>query len=181
MTEERREFQAEVAKVLDIVIHSLYSNNEIFLRELISNASDACDKMRYALLVHPELVSQTEQFHISIIPDQKAGTLTIEDNGIGMNKEDLINHLGTIARSGSSEFMKNLTGDKQKDMALIGQFGVGFYASFMVADKVTVRTKKAGDETGWIWESEGAGSFTIREDKEAPFGTAVSLQFGFGI
>lgn len=175
MTEERREFQAEVAKVLDIVIHSLYSNNEIFLRELISNASDACDKMRYALLVHPELVSQTEQFHISIIPDQKAGTLTIEDNGIGMNKEDLINHLGTIARSGSSEFMKNLTGDKQKDMALIGQFGVGFYASFMVADKVTVRTKKAGDETGWIWESEGAGSFTIREDKEAPFGTAVSL------
>ncbi|MBO7258038.1 MAG: ATP-binding protein, partial [Alphaproteobacteria bacterium] len=119
-------FQAEVAKVLDIVIHSLYSNNEIFLRELISNASDACDKLRYALLTHPELAKETGAFKIILEPNDKEKTLTITDNGIGMNKDDLINHLGTIARSGSAEFIKSLTGDKQKDMALIGQFGVGF-------------------------------------------------------
>ncbi|MBQ7412804.1 MAG: molecular chaperone HtpG [Alphaproteobacteria bacterium] len=174
MSSETLEFKAEVAKVLDIVIHSLYSNHEIFLRELISNASDACDKLRYALLTHPELV-KNEGFKITIRPDSKAKTLTITDNGIGMNKEDLINHLGTIARSGSAEFMKNLTGDKQKDMALIGQFGVGFYASFMVADRVQVLTKKAGEATGWLWESTGAGSFTIKEDKNAPQGTAITL------
>ena len=174
MSSETIEFKAEVAKVLDIVIHSLYSNHEIFLRELISNASDACDKLRYALLTHPGLV-KNDGFKIVITPDSKARTLTVADNGIGMNKEDLINHLGTIARSGSAEFMKNLTGDKQKDMALIGQFGVGFYASFMVADRVQVRTKKAGDSTGWLWESTGAGSFTIKEDKDAPQGTAITL------
>lgn len=175
MAEEKMAFQAEVAKVLDIVIHSLYSNHEIFLRELISNASDACDKLRYALLVHPELVGKTEAFRIVITPDEKAGTLTITDNGIGMNREDLIHHLGTIARSGSADFMKNLTGDKQKDMALIGQFGVGFYASFMVAEKVVVHTRKAGDEAGWLWESDGAGSFVITEEKNLPIGTSVVL------
>ena len=174
MSEEKIEFQAEVAKVLDIVIHSLYSNHEIFLRELISNASDACDKLRYALLTHPDLTPNTA-FKITIIPDKKANTLTITDNGIGMNKDDLINHLGTIARSGSGEFMKALTGDKQKDMALIGQFGVGFYASFMVADKVQVQTRKAGDTSGWLWESDGLGSFTIKEDKKSPQGTSVIL------
>ncbi|MGN0919397.1 MAG: molecular chaperone HtpG [Alphaproteobacteria bacterium] len=175
MTEnsEKRAFKAEVAKVLDIVIHSLYSNKEIFLRELISNASDACDKLRYAQLVHPELKGGA--FRLTLIPDKKAGTLTITDNGIGMNKQDLIDHLGTIARSGSAEFLKSLSGDKQKDMVLIGQFGVGFYASFMVADKVMVRTHKAGEETGWLWESTGAGEFTITEDKEAPLGTSVIL------
>ena len=175
MAEEKMAFQAEVAKVLDIVIHSLYSNHEIFLRELISNASDACDKLRYALLVHPELVGKTEPFRIVLTPDEKAGTLTVTDNGIGMNREDLIHHLGTIARSGSADFMKNLTGDKQKDMALIGQFGVGFYASFMVAEKVIVRTRKAGDESGWMWESDGAGSFIITEEKDLPVGTSVEL------
>ena len=174
MAEEKIQFQAEVAKVLDIVIHSLYSNHEIFLRELISNASDACDKLRYALLTHPDLTPNTA-FKITITPDKKANTLTITDNGIGMNKEDLINHLGTIARSGSGEFMKTLTGDKQKDMALIGQFGVGFYASFMVADKVQVRTRKAGDKSGWLWESDGLGAFTIKEDNKAPQGTSVVL------
>ena len=168
-------FQAEVAKVLDIVIHSLYSNNEIFLRELISNASDACDKLRYALLTHPELAKETGAFKIILEPNAKEKTLTITDNGIGMNKDDLINHLGTIARSGSAEFIKSLTGDKQKDMALIGQFGVGFYSAFMVADKVSVRTKKAGDEQGWLWESDGAGSFTITPDDKAKFGTAITL------
>lgn len=167
-------FQAEVAKVLDIVIHSLYSNHEIFLRELISNASDACDKLRYAVLTHPDLASR-EPLTIKITPNDKEKTLTITDNGIGMNKDDLINHLGTIARSGSAEFMKNLTGDKQKDMALIGQFGVGFYASFMVADRVIVRTCKAGETTGWVWESDGTGSFSIREDKTANRGTAVTV------
>lgn len=174
MTAETMQFQAEVAKVLDIVIHSLYSNHEIFLRELISNASDACDKLRYALLTHPEL-AKNEGFKIVITPDKSTKTLTITDNGIGMNKDDLINHLGTIARSGSAEFIKTLSGDRQKDMALIGQFGVGFYASFMVADRVQVRTKKAGDTTGWLWESTGAGSFTIKEDPDAPQGTAITL------
>lgn len=174
MTEEKMPFKAEVAKVLDIVIHSLYSNKEIFLRELISNGADACDKLRYAGLMHPEL-ARKEGFRLTITPDKKAGTLTITDNGIGMNKQDLIDHLGTIARSGSAEFLKSLSGNKQKDMDIIGQFGVGFYASFMVANQVTVRTHKAGEDTGWLWESTGAGEFTIREDKEAPFGTSVTL------
>lgn len=175
MTEEKIEFKAEVNKVLDIVINSLYSNAEIFLRELISNASDACDKLRYALLVHPELAPQSQPFQITIIPDKSNHTLTITDNGIGMDKEDLINHLGTIARSGSAEFIRSLTGDKQKDMALIGQFGVGFYSVFMVADKVIVKTKKAGSEMGYIWESNGIDSFTIAEDKELPLGTSIIL------
>ena len=175
MTQEKIQFQAEVAKVLDIVIHSLYSEKEIFLRELISNGADACEKLRYAGLTHPELVGKNGEFRLTITPDKKAGTLTVTDNGIGMNHDDLVNHLGTIARSGSAEFFKSLSGDKQKDMALIGQFGVGFYASFMVADKVQVRTRKAGDETGWLWESEGAGSYTIEEDDKAPNGTSVIL------
>ena len=172
---ETLSFQAEVAKVLDIVIHSLYSNKEIFLRELISNAADACDKLRYAILTHPELATGTDGFKITVTPDKKAKTLTVTDNGIGMNHDDLVNHLGTIARSGSAEFIKSLSGDKQKDMALIGQFGVGFYASFMVANKVQVRTKKAGSDSGWLWESDGAGSFTITPDKDAPQGTSVIL------
>ncbi len=168
-------FQAQVAKVLDIVIHSLYSNKEIFLRELISNGADACEKLRYACLTHPELAHKNRGFRLTIIPDNKEKTLTITDNGIGMNRDDLINHLGTIARSGSAEFIQSLSGDKQKDMALIGQFGVGFYASFMVADKVQVRTKKAGEKSGWLWESKGAGEFTVSPDDKAEFGTAITL------
>ncbi len=176
MTKQTHEFQAEVAKVLDIVIHSLYSHSEVFLRELISNASDACDKLRYALLMHPELAANAKDgFKIKLIPDKKAKTLTVSDNGIGMNEEDLIKNLGTIAQSGSAEFLKNLTGDKEKDVALIGQFGVGFYASFMVADKVVVKTKKAGDTKGYVWESDGAGTFSITEDDSVPFGTQVIL------
>ena len=123
--------------------------------------------------MHPELKGGA--FRLTIVPDKKADTLTITDNGIGMNKQDLIDHLGTIARSGSAEFLKSLSGDKQKDIDIIGQFGVGFYASFMVADKVTVRTHKAGEDTGWLWESTGAGEFTIKEDKQAPLGTSVIL------
>lgn len=176
MTEKQKiEFKAEVSKVLDIVIHSLYSNSEIFLRELISNASDACDKLRYALLIHPDLSKEASAFKITLTPDTKSGTLTVGDNGIGMDKDDLINHLGTIARSGSAEFIKSLTGDKQKDMALIGQFGVGFYAAFMVADEVTVKTRKAGCETGYIWTSAGADSFTITPQDNLPVGTSVIL------
>ena len=171
---QKIQFKAEVAKVLDIVIHSLYSNKEIFLRELISNASDACDKLRYEQMLHPELASK-EGFKITVEPNKTLKTLTVTDNGIGMNREDLVNHLGTIARSGSGEFMKALSGDKQQDMALIGQFGVGFYASFMVADKVQVRTHKAGEDMGYLWESDGSGSFTITEDNDAPKGTSVIL------
>lgn len=173
--EEKVEFKAEVSKVLDIVIHSLYSNAEIFLRELVSNASDACDKLRYALLIHPELAPETEPTKITIEPNAKNDTLTITDTGIGMTKEDLINHLGTIARSGSAEFISALTGDKQKDMALIGQFGVGFYAAFMVADKVTVYTRKVGADSGYVWESTGTDSFTISADETLPIGTSVVL------
>lgn len=175
MKKQTIEFKAEVAKVLDIVIHSLYSNSEIFLRELVSNAADACDKLRYALLIHPELAGQIGEFKITLTADKKEKTLTVADNGIGMNQEDLINHLGTIARSGSAEFLKTLTGDKQKDMKLIGQFGVGFYASFMVAKKVVVISRKAGEEQGWEWVSDGVGSFTVEAHKDAPFGTSVIL------
>lgn len=173
MSTDKMAFQADVSKVLDIVVNSLYSHSEVFLRELISNAADACDKLRYAALTHPELGGRT--FHIVLTPDEAKHTLTITDNGIGMNKADLIAQLGTIAHSGSAEFVASLTGDKKKDINLIGQFGVGFYSAFMVADKVRVVTKKAGDKTGWRWESTGAGSFTIEEDATAPDGTAITL------
>ena len=141
MSEEKLSFQADVSKVLDIVVNSLYSHNEIFLRELISNAADACDKLRYAALTHPGL-AKGRSFQIDLIPNKEKHELTVQDNGIGMDKEDLIHHLGTIAHSGSAEFIRNLTGDSQKDINLIGQFGVGFYSAFMVADKVTVLTKR---------------------------------------
>ena len=138
--EEKIEFKAEVSKVLDIVIHSLYSNKEIFLRELISNASDASDKLRYALLLHPELAKQTGSFKILLEPNEKENTLTITDNGIGMNKDDLINHLGTIAKSGTADFVNNAK-DNGSVVDLIGKFGVGFYSAFMVARKVEIVTK----------------------------------------
>lgn len=175
MTQEKHEFQAQVSQVLDIVVNALYSHSEIFLRELISNASDACDKLRYTALTHPDLMKGHGAFQIELIPDKNNKTLTVKDNGIGMNKEDLIEDLGTIAKSGSAEFAKHLTGDAKKDMTLIGQFGVGFYAAFMVADKVEVLSKKAGDTTGWHWSSDGKGSFVIEEDKNAPTGTSVIL------
>jgi len=175
MAEEKREFQAEVAKLLDIVVHSLYSNKEIFLRELISNASDACDKLRYGALTDASLVDGDAEYRIRLIPDAAAKTLTIADNGIGMNKDDLIANLGTIAKSGTAEFMSKLTGDSKKDMTLIGQFGVGFYSAFMVAERVTVVTRKAGEEHGWRWESDGKGAFTITADADAARGAAITL------
>ncbi|HSV28432.1 MAG TPA: molecular chaperone HtpG [Candidatus Omnitrophota bacterium] len=180
MSEEKREFQAEVAKLLDIVVHSLYSNKEIFLRELVSNASDACDKLRYAALTQPELTAGDADFRIRITPDKAARTLTIADNGIGMNKADLIANLGTIAKSGTAEFIKQLSGDAKKDTNLIGQFGVGFYSAYMVADRVTVVTRKAGDAEGWRWESDGKGAFTVAEDAGAQRGAALTLHLKEG-
>ncbi len=181
MTNQTIKFKAQVGKVLDIVIHSLYSNKEIFLRELISNAADASDKLRYALLIHPELSTTVKPFKIVITPDKASKTLTISDGGIGMDEDDLINHLGTIAKSGSAEFISALTGDRKKDMALIGQFGVGFYASFMVADKVDVRTKKAGTEKGYLWQSSGVESFSIEEIDKPDIGTDITLYLKEGM
>ena len=175
-TTEKHSFQAEVAKLLDIVVHSLYSNKEIFLRELISNASDSCDKLRYAAIAEPKLTEDGgADFAIHIALDKGAGTLTIADNGMGMNHDDLVENLGTIAKSGTQEFMKNLTGDESKDVSLIGQFGVGFYSSFMVAKKVEVFTRKAGEDQGWCWTSDGKGTFKITETNDVARGAKIVL------
>ncbi len=175
MAEETREFQAEVAKLLDIVVHSLYSNREIFLRELISNASDACDRLRYAAQTQPELLAGGEtDFRILITPDAEAKTLVIADNGIGMNHDDLVTNLGTIAKSGTADFLKQL-GDGARDSALIGQFGVGFYSAFMVAEQIVVKSRKAGESQGWRWTSDGLGKFTVTEDDTAERGTTIIL------
>jgi molecular chaperone HtpG len=157
MAEDKMEFQAEVSKVLGIVINSLYSNKEIFLRELISNASDACDKLRYLALTDRKLAEGLAEFRIELSTLKKDRALTVADNGIGMNRDDLIENLGTIARSGTTAFLESLSGDERKDSALIGQFGVGFYASFSVSDKVEVLTRKAGEDQAWLWTSDGQG------------------------
>jgi len=170
------QFQAEVAKLLDLVVHSLYSNTEIFLRELISNSSDACDKLRYAAIAEPKLLDDGgANFEIHLSVDKSANTLTIADNGIGMNREELISNLGTIAKSGTAEFLSALSGDKAKDVSLIGQFGVGFYSSFMVADKVEVSARKAGDAQGWRWTSDGKGRFSVAEASDVARGAKIVL------
>ena len=172
---ETREFQAEVAKLLDLVVHSLYSNREIFLLDLISNASDACDKLRYAALTDPKLLEEADGgFSIHLAVDKENKTLTVTDNGIGMNHDELIANLGTIAKSGTAEFLKSV-GDKKKDVSLIGQFGVGFYSAFMVADKVEVTSRKAGEAQGWIWSSTGQGAFTVAPAENAKRGAAITL------
>ena len=175
MAEEKLSFQAEVAKLLDIVVHSLYSNKEIFLRELISNASDACDRLRYSALTQADLLDGDADFRIRIIPDKETRTLVIADNGIGMNRDDLVENLGTIARSGTSNFLSNLSGDAKKDLTLIGQFGVGFYSAFMVASKVEVVSRKAGEVHGWRWVSEGQGEFVVSEVETAERGSRITL------
>ncbi len=176
MAQENHVFQAEVSRLLDIVAHSLYSNKEIFLRELISNASDACDKLRYAALTQSELLAGDGDLKIRIAADLSAKTITVTDNGIGMNHDDLVENLGTIARSGTAAFVESLSGDAKSDVGLIGQFGVGFYSAFMVADKVAVLTRRAGELEGWRWESDGKGSFTIDNSEEAPArGTQIVL------
>jgi molecular chaperone HtpG len=175
MTEETLSFQAEVAKLLDIVVHSLYSDREIFLRELISNASDSCDRLRYAAQTQGDLTAGDGEFRIRLIPDKEAGTLTIIDNGYGMSRQELIDNLGTIAKSGTDEFLKALGESARKNSNQIGQFGVGFYSAFMVADKVEVKTHKAGEQGGWLWTSAGHGSFTITEAADASRGASITL------
>jgi len=180
MTQETRSFQAEVSRLLDIVAHSLYSEKEIFLRELISNASDACDRLRYAALTDPALAEGDTDYGVTLTPDKTARTLTIADNGIGMNRDELIENLGTIARSGTAAFVNQLSGDARKDVSLIGQFGVGFYSAFMVAEKVEVLARKAGDAEGWRWVSDGKGEFTIESAPEAMRGAAIVVHLREG-
>ncbi len=173
--QEKFAFQAEVSTLLDIVAKSLYSQKEIFLRELASNASDACDKLRYQALTSPDLVVSDSDFKIRISVDKKAKTLAIADNGIGMNRDDLMETLGTIAKSGTQAFLDQMSGDAKADVALIGQFGVGFYSAFMVADKVDVLTRKAGEKESWLWISDGRGEFTIEPAERDECGTTVTL------
>ena len=156
-------FQTEIKQLLDLMIHSLYSNRDIFLRELISNASDACDKLRFEALDNDALYAGDSDLGIWIEADRKARTISVRDNGVGMNRDEAIRNLGTIARSGTREFFSQLTGDRARDASLIGQFGVGFYSSFIVAQRVTVESRRAGDaeDQGIRWVSTGDGEFTI--------------------
>lgn len=176
MTQETKKFDAEVDKILHLMIHSLYTDKEIFMRELISNSSDACDKLRYLSQTNSELVKGDSEFKIHVKLDKEAKTITIRDNGIGMNKEDLEENLGTIAKSGTQNFINQLSGDNKKDSMLIGQFGVGFYSSFMVADSITVTSKKAGEDSVYTWQSEGKGEYVISDtDREFERGTEIVL------
>ena len=170
-------FKTEVKQLLHLMIHSLYSNKEIFMRELVSNASDACDKLRFEALQNGDLFEGDSELKVDITFDKDAKTLTIQDNGIGMNRDDVINHLGTIAKSGTADFLSQLSGDQKKDSQLIGQFGVGFYSAFIVADKVTVETRRAGEaaESGVRWESKGEGEFDLEEIEKAGRGTSITL------
>ncbi|MFL5336635.1 MAG: molecular chaperone HtpG [Geminicoccaceae bacterium] len=176
MTETVQPFEADVSRVLDLVINSLYKEREIFLRELISNASDACDKLRYQSLAQPELLGDDPELKIRILADEAEGLLTVSDNGVGMSREDLVENLGTIARSGTGKFLEQLSGQRDHDLKLIGQFGVGFYSVFMVADRVVVQTRRAGEEQGWLWASDGRNGYTVQEAPgPLPRGTAVTL------
>ncbi len=181
-THETMSFQAEVKQLLHLMIHSLYSNKEIFLRELISNASDATDKLRFEAIANPALLENDADLAIRIETDSKARTITITDNGIGMSRDEAIRNLGTIARSGTKEFFEQLSGDQQKDAALIGQFGVGFYSAFIVADRVTVETRRAGVPASEAvrWESGGDGEFTVDAIERAERGTAITLHLREG-
>ena len=184
---ERHAFQAEVSKLLDLMAKSLYRDKDIFLRELISNASDACDKLRYSAIMQPELLGDDAAFAVTITPDSTGGVLVVADNGIGMSREELIDNLGTIARSGTEAFVKQMAesqgGDAQEEpeeqdgrsSGLIGQFGVGFYSSFMVAKRVEVVTRRADETEGWRWQSDGTGSFSIAPEADAARGTRIEL------
>jgi len=172
---EKHEFQAETRQLLRLMIHSLYSNKEIFLRELISNASDAADKLRFLAIQTPTLLGDGEVLAVDLIVDKDAGTLTVRDNGVGMSRQEVIDNLGTIARSGTKQFMESLSSEGRKDAQLIGQFGVGFYSAFIVADRVTVLTRRAGEADGWRWSSDGEGSYTLEAGDKATHGTEVTL------
>ena len=171
----KHQFQTEVNQILHLMIHSLYSNKEIFLRELVSNASDALDKLNMLVLTDENYKGVAFAPRIDLSVDKEAKTLTIRDSGIGMNDEDLVAHLGTIAKSGTKAFLENLSGDQKRDSQLIGQFGVGFYASFMVADKVVVTSKKAGEEQAYSWTSEGTGEYEIEKAERDGHGTTIVL------
>ncbi|WP_312257469.1 molecular chaperone HtpG [Stutzerimonas nitrititolerans] len=175
-------FQTEVKQLLHLMIHSLYSNKEIFLRELISNASDAADKLRFEALAKPELLEGSSDLRIRVSFDKDAKTVTLDDNGIGMNRDDVVTHLGTIAKSGTADFMKHLTGDQKKDSHLIGQFGVGFYSAFIVADQVEVFSRRAGTpaEDGVYWSSKGEGEFEVATIEKAERGTRIVLHLKAG-
>ncbi|AHE97368.1 molecular chaperone HtpG [Thioalkalivibrio paradoxus] len=180
MTETQREerrFETEVSQLLHLMIHALYSNREIFLRELISNAADACDKLRFEALAHPDTITQPAELHIDLRFDKDQREIRVIDNGIGMSRDEVVANIGTIARSGTKEFLSQLTGDQQKDALLIGQFGVGFYSSFTVADRVTVETRRAdAPEDGAVrWQSDGTGSYTIETCSRPVPGTEVIL------
>lgn len=177
---EKLEFQTEVSQLLKLMINSVYSEKEVFVRELVSNASDACDKLRYLSNTKEKLIKDDPNFKIQITIDKKNSLITISDNGIGMNKKDLVSNLGTIARSGTAHFLKELSESKTKDLSLIGQFGVGFYSAFMVASQTKVTTRKAGENKLWIWTSDGESSFTIEESEDSNLlesnrGTSIEL------
>jgi len=174
---ETRKFEAEVAQVLHLVTHSLYSHKEIFLRELISNASDACDKLRFESIAHPELLAGEGELHIDVSWDEKARTVTVRDNGIGMSRDEVVANIGTIASSGTRRFLEAMSGEQKSDARLIGQFGVGFYSAFVVADKVTVLSRRAGapDNEGVKWESDGKGEYSLEQVDLGERGTTVVL------
>ena len=176
MAKETLGFQTEAKQLLHLMIHALYSNREIFLRELVSNASDAIDRLRFDALANAELVADDPDFKIRVAFDADAKTITVADNGIGMSRDELIGNLGTIAKSGTAEFLSHLTGEAQRDAQLIGQFGVGFYSAFMVADEVEVETKRAGTEAGMRWTSKGEDEFTVEDAPDAKRGTRVILK-----
>ena len=182
MTTETRAFQAEVQQVLNLVIHSLYSNKEIVLRELVSNASDALDKLRFEALSQAELLAGDPELHVEIEADETAKTLTIRDNGIGMSHDEVVENIGTIARSGTRRFLESLSGDARKDAQLIGQFGVGFYSAFIVADKVELRTRRAGAQAseGVLWTSDGKGEYSVEPAEIARRGTEIVLHLKEG-
>ncbi|MBR74565.1 MAG: molecular chaperone HtpG, partial [Dehalococcoidaceae bacterium] len=176
MVKENLSFQAEVGKLLHLVTHSLYKDKQIFLREIISNASDACDKLRYAALTDESLIEDNTDLSVQISIDQKKSQLTVEDNGIGMSKKELVDNLGTIARSGTAKFIEQLS-ENQDNSNLIGQFGVGFYSVFMVAKKVDVYSTKAGTKTSWMWSSAGSEKFSISSTSEGPSrGTRIVIE-----
>jgi molecular chaperone HtpG len=173
--EETHVFQAEVSRLLEIVANALYSEKEIFIRELISNAADACDRLRYAAITEPGLVEGDSDFTIAIDIDKDAKTLTVHDNGIGMSHDEMVENLGTIARSGTTAFVEQLSGDAKKDVSFIGQFGVGFYSCFMVADRVEVVSRRAGENGAWRWTSDGKGAFAMAEAERDARGTSVTV------
>jgi len=181
-TQESFDFQAEVVQILDLMVHSLYSNKEIFLRELISNGSDAIDRLRLELLAQSELPDADGPLQIRVSYDKDARTITVSDNGIGMSRQEVIDHIGTIAKSGTREFLQALTGDQRRDASLIGQFGVGFYSAFIVADRVTLTTRRAGlaAAEGVRWESDGRGAYTLEPAEVAERGTTIVLHLREG-